>query len=427
MQKLIESGVYGKGLILISSPKMVERYNQCLESIGIEPTELTEFTIDGIGWSPQIAIEKENNFYLSHGGANQYAVIVSPKQYKKPVYLPYYSFFRMLMKEVFDRYKDEIADITKDSAIWLEIDQEISHYSNPMDLLSFEEITVQIHTSNGLMTAGQKQKELINQLSINDGWFNPELRQKLVDSSEKYGDFRKRKTRMNSFEYDEWNTFYTHAFNGMYIIRQPLPFNEQIVILEDKNLAKELGKPIENLFCVTDIPLLVSLARKGIVELDWNYYRENSKSIHFKKEQILVNVIAEHCPDVDIVALNDAQKKRYIVQLSSSLPQEFFDLERLEREIDNGKTPDINSYSDNIYKMLMHPATDIPQSIREVLWRLITEIKTFDVFTLYIYNKNKFFKLYQQWPTSKQKWVVEMIENHYKPKMDSDYNISHNR
>ena len=63
MQKLKAANLYRSELIPISG-KLVERYNQCLTKLGFTPTKLTNFSIDGIGWSPEIAEEKKEVYYF---------------------------------------------------------------------------------------------------------------------------------------------------------------------------------------------------------------------------------------------------------------------------------------------------------------------------------------------------------------------------
>lgn len=65
MQKLKAANLYQSELLPVSG-KLVERYNQCLKTLGFSPTELTSFSIDGIGWSPEIAEEKKELLYLNH-------------------------------------------------------------------------------------------------------------------------------------------------------------------------------------------------------------------------------------------------------------------------------------------------------------------------------------------------------------------------
>ena len=64
MQKLKQAKLYRNELIPVSG-KLVERYNKCLVKLGFTKTKLKTFSIDGIGWSPEIAEEKKN-LHLTH-------------------------------------------------------------------------------------------------------------------------------------------------------------------------------------------------------------------------------------------------------------------------------------------------------------------------------------------------------------------------
>ena len=85
MKILQERGFFGAGLVPVTTPLLVDRYNDCLKAIGKEPTERKRFAIDGAGWSPQIAAERNDPNYLCHGEANLYAVLLTPEQKGKPV------------------------------------------------------------------------------------------------------------------------------------------------------------------------------------------------------------------------------------------------------------------------------------------------------------------------------------------------------
>ncbi|HMC01497.1 MAG TPA: DUF6638 family protein, partial [Flavobacteriaceae bacterium] len=100
MDKLKEANLYRSELIPVSG-KLVERYNQCLKTLGFKPTKLKSFSIDGIGWSPEIAEEKKEIYYLNNGEANAHGIIITPLQNNKPVYTPFHTFDREVMKFVF--------------------------------------------------------------------------------------------------------------------------------------------------------------------------------------------------------------------------------------------------------------------------------------------------------------------------------------
>ncbi|MGC1633256.1 MAG: DUF6638 family protein, partial [Gelidibacter sp.] len=83
MEKLKAAHLFRDELIPISG-KLVERYNQCLKTLGIAETKLSSFSIDGIGWSPEIAEEKKENHYLNNGEANPNGIIITPLQKGRP-------------------------------------------------------------------------------------------------------------------------------------------------------------------------------------------------------------------------------------------------------------------------------------------------------------------------------------------------------
>ena len=97
MQKLIKANLYRSESISISG-KLIERYNKCLLKLGFTETKLEKFTIDGVGWSPEIAEEKGESFYLNNGEANTHAIIITPLQKGLPVYNPFHSFEREIRR-----------------------------------------------------------------------------------------------------------------------------------------------------------------------------------------------------------------------------------------------------------------------------------------------------------------------------------------
>ncbi len=187
MNKLAEKGLFGDGLIKIFKPSMIERYNRCLEDIGLKPTELQEFRIDGWGWSPEIAQEQGDDFYLSHNGpANPYAIILTPDQEDKPIYFPFHSFDRDLMRIVFRTAYSQIADLTTETVIWIDVDQEITTYKAPQDLLMIDSINLRFNTPERLMKVAKDQRALVRQFyEIDRAWGDNKLHDRILKSAKK--------------------------------------------------------------------------------------------------------------------------------------------------------------------------------------------------------------------------------------------------
>ncbi|QTA88944.1 Uncharacterized protein dnm_049910 [Desulfonema magnum] len=416
MKTLRQEGLFGEGLVSINTPLLVNRYNACLEDIGIEPTRLRFFSIDGIGWSPEVAAEKRDNFYLSHGGANQFAIILTPKQYKKPVYFPFYSFTRNLMKKIFDEYMRQIVDITGQTAIWLDIDQELSHYLNPLDLLMVDSIVVHVFTVNDIIQAAEKQRELTRRFMSTDDWFDSELRGQIIESAKAHGDLRFRSVVIPDIPFNDTRCFYTMAFDGIYLFRDVLQHEKSMLILENEELIKEFGEDMGGIFSVSASVLPTRLIFEGLARFDMRYYHKNPDALDIKRECMFVDILSEHYPELRYDKLNMGQKKKFVRQLKHYLPKEFFELERLARQIRSGQVPREN-LSYKMIKILMYPNPDLPLSVQDVLWQLITETEPLDIVSLYTYNKSRFFSLYEEWPRTKRNWAVELLRCHYVPRM----------
>lgn len=416
MEILKQEELFGKGLIPVNTPELVDRYNACLADIGLEPTELEEFSIDGMGWSPEIAAEKADNFYLSHGGANQFGIILTPEQYKKPVYFPFHSFTRNLMKEVFDRYLRHIADITRETGIWLDIDQDLSHYLSPMDLLMVDSILIHPFTVSRIMDAARNQRELIRKFTDTDGWFDPGFRKQIIDSAKKYGDLRYRSLIIPDIPFTDTRSFYTMAFEGVYLFRDILQQENSMLILENKELIKALGDDIKGVYAIDDPMLISNLIRERLVRIGLKYYQEHPDILDIKRECIFVDILSEQHPDINYDELSLGLKKRFVRQLTDYLPKEFFEVERLSKQIRSGRLSR-GRQSLEMMKILMHPEPGLPESVKDIVWQLITEIKPLDVTLLYTYNKSKFFELYQDWSLCKKNWAVKLIRKHYVPRM----------
>ncbi len=418
MKTLASEGLFGEGLIPVNTLELVGRYNACLSDIGIGPTSLLTFSIDGMGWSPEIAAEKKDNFYLSHGGANQFAILLTPRQHKRPIYFPFHSFTRDLMQQIFDRYLRQIADITRETGIWLDIDQDLSHYLNPLDLLMVDAIVVHPLTASRIMEAAREQRELTRQFTGTDAWFDPEFRKKIIDSAKRHGDLRYRSLMMPDIPFNDTRCFHTMAFDGVYLFRDVLRQESSLLILENKAWMKELGDDMKGVFSIADRMLHSSLIREGLVRISLNHYERHPHLLDIKRECIFVDILSARWPDLDYDELNLGQKKRYVRQLKEDLPKEFFEIERLAKQIKGGRSPH-SHLSHDMTKTLVYPSPNLPEPVRDMLWQLITEISPLDVVQLYTYNKSKFFELYQEWPPCKKNWAVKLIKTHYVPRMNS--------
>ena len=418
MQRLIDRGLLQAGLVHLGTPELVGRYNECLTALGIPPTKRDQIHIDGIGWSPEVAEEHEERFYLCHGLANPLAVIVSPEQYKKPVYFPVFSWERGLMRLIFETYHREITDITATHSISFDLENCLTRIKSPLDLLLLAEITADPDT-NGISGASEMQKRLIADFLEGINCLKKGYPYKtLVDHALQFGDLRRRSLSLQPVTFNLFNDFYTVAFNGAAVLRKV--GERDILVLEDDSTyqAVDLRHSGDADIYYLHNPshdLITHLARENWLVLPEEEYRKNSNLLEDKREQLLAQLVLDLDPGLAWNQLRPAQRKQLVGRYDGQIPEIYFELEKaiamLRR---NGRLPKL---SDELWQFLAVPAEHLHPSTKEVLWMLLTRRDPRNLLELYTYDKNYFLTLYLAWPESKREWGATYLAVRYKPRM----------
>lgn len=408
MQKLIKANLYRSELIPISG-KLVERYNKCLEKLGFTKTKLTSFSIDGIGWSPEIAEEKNEVFYLNNGEANPHAIIITPLQKGLPIYNPFHSFDVELMKLVFRTHAKKIQNITRDSAICIDFDQNIDVFYEPLDVLSYQEVTIKFHLIDNLEQAKKEQLKLIETFHKDNNFIDENLHQKLLKSAKKYGDLRERDISLASIIYTS-DSFYTKAFGGIYLLRN---FIKPILVFENQEAYKEAINDTTYdvlMFHITQPELVTQLRDHVIIECDL------AKEIPTKRYERIKKFIFGEALKETQHPVNDILKdkmlfKSYLNKVDIKTRKKVMSVERyLDKKQIN---PDIkiNDIVDEEFYFSLHkPHSSLRPNHQDLIWKLLINIAPKDVLFWYWYDKEDFYANFKTWQESKKDWVIETIK-----------------
>ncbi len=417
MKKLIENNLFGDGLVRIDQSILVDRYNNCLDDIGISKTNLSSFHIDKWGWSPEIANEKQNQDYLSFGFANPFGIIITPDQKTASIYHPFHSFDWDLMDSIFSTYGAQIADITTQFGLWFELDQELSTYRSPQDLLLLNTIEIKFYTPTNIIPHVRNQKKLIREFyDTPNGWANHELLDQLIDSATNHGDLRNRNFDIPPLNYSKLENFYTRAFGGLYVLN--LAENKKLLIREDNNstLSGELThNHIE--FNINDPQLFEFLHKQNIIKNDLNFFKTDIFSVINLKDQLLLDLVIKHLPEEEIDLRSDRKKNKYIHLLTSenNVDDDFYALEEIAVRLRRNDNLKIENYSSNIQRALSYPNPKFGRQEKIVLWSLISKMSPLqDALLMYLFDKNSFFASYQTWEEAKKDWVIDLIKEHKK-------------
>ncbi|MFY0714697.1 hypothetical protein J1D01_13555 [Seonamhaeicola sp. NFXS20] len=409
MQKLIKANLYKSELIPVSG-KLVERYNKCLEKLGFTPTKLKTFLIDGIGWSPEIAEEKQNLNYLNNGEANPHGVIITPLQKGKPVYLPFHSFDREMMKYIFKIYDEKIKDITRDSAICIDFDQKIDVFYEPLDVLKYNTIHINFHLMNNLYHQQNEQLQLIEKFKKNYNFINEDIQAELLNSAKKYGDLRERDLNLPAIDF-KVSSFYTRAFGGVYVLRD---FISPIVVFEDKKWHKEAIKDTRHevlIYHIHQKELIAKLRDHVIIEYNLETAVQTKRYERIKKYELALHLKSPQHPIKDILS-NPILFKSYLNKLDIDTRKKVMSVERYLEKLETSNEFKIADIVDSMLFYALHkPHSSLETKHQDLIWKLLVNISPKDILYWYWYNKEDFYKNYKNWDESLKDWVVETISN----------------
>ncbi len=409
MQKLIEANLYRSELIPVSG-KLVERYNECLIKLGFTKTKLKTFHIDGIGWSPEVAEEKENLHYLNNGEANPHGIIISPLQKGKPVYLPYHTFDRDMMQQIFKIYGNKINDITRDSAICIDFDQKIDVFYEPLDVLKYNTVHINFHLMNNLYHLQNEQLQLIEKFKEGHNFIDEEIHLELLNSAKTYGDLRTRDLELPAIDFSV-STFYTRAFGGVYVLRD---FITPILVFENEKWYKEAIKDTNYevlIYHIHQPELMDKLRDHVIIEYDLEAAVQTERYERIKKFEMTQYLKETQHPVKDI--LNDPiLYKSYLNKLDIESRKKVMSVERYLEKLETSNQYKIADIVDlKLFEALHKPHSSLEGKHQDLIWKLLVNVSPKDVLYWYWYDKEDFYDSFKSWDESLKEWAIETISN----------------
>jgi hypothetical protein len=407
MPELIEAGLFGRGLLRVEDPVLVGRYNDCMQDMGLKRTRLKSFQVDKMGWSPEIAAEQDNDYYLSHGDANPLAIALFPEQFsaKTPIYFPFHSFDWILMAEWGGAHRTQIFELTKDTGVWLDIDQEVDIYQTPADLRTVYQIVVRARTPGGIIKKAAEQHDLVHAfLGNKDSHKDAELIDGLVASRAAAGDLRHRSLIIRDYAFSDVRNFYSRAFGGVFVLRSR--GEEPLIFCRDPKVARTHGLPL------ADYAALETLTSHGYAECNIAWWSKNLYRLRIIAESFLMEVLDKEEPKMEYLSLNRAEQSA-VVQKHGNKLEPYLALRRLIRELEQGRT--MVTVSTDIARLLIHPAHDLSPVSHEVVGQLLTLIYGGRLVPLfYRHQKTAFAEAYaKKWKKPRREWARMRIREHY--------------
>ena len=176
MMRLVKAGLMFGNLYEVSSPALVERYNRALEHLTGKRTELTEFHIDIVGASPEIAHELGDELYLNPHGANQMFILLSTDQKTAPLLNNQFSTSRSILRQYIEENEDQLFALTAREAVAGELMNSVFKLGEPADLLDINRIEITADTTQAHVAEAEELSGQIDRfMSDEDAWWDDVL------------------------------------------------------------------------------------------------------------------------------------------------------------------------------------------------------------------------------------------------------------
>jgi hypothetical protein len=157
---------------------LAERYALALKHARGLDCPVTEFSIDRMGWSPQLAAALGDD-YLG-GEAMRYAIILSPDQAGASLLRRRFSYEAPLIEQVYLEARATILGLIEHEPVVVELDNGLTFCRTPMDALNIQAAIARIETPRNTLARSRELLELAHGLGekarlLDDGYIDQML------------------------------------------------------------------------------------------------------------------------------------------------------------------------------------------------------------------------------------------------------------
>lgn len=409
-----KSPLFQSGFLEIKRKRQIDIYNACLQMINLPPTKRKAIRIDIWGWSPEVADELEDEFYLSQNGpSNPYAIIITPEQEQCKLHFPYYSFDTDLIKNIYATYRAQIADITTEQGIVMTVDQRISQYQNPFDLLLIDHFKIDFQATGGIIKAAKQQRKLVHQLYNDDhAWKEFNIYGNLVDSAKDHGDLRYRSVEMEGMPYNRMSSFYTKAFGGVFVFRG-LPSKQPLMVFEDRAFMSETPtNSIRSLHIEDHEELLGILLKEELVEFNRTNRQEMMDKLNRAAACMFTKAFAEAYAENNVIDFEHQGYRSFEGDLIKRelLEQHYLDLRHATDLLQRDMLTSIGEYDMLMRIQLLLPFPWHQAEMKEVVELLLLKMNPLDYEALFEWDEEAFFDRFIEWPESLQRYTEQKLK-----------------
>lgn len=403
--------IYGR-LLTVDEPHLIERYNKALTAFGLKPTKLKSFEIDRTGFSPQVADELKDPLYLDPNEVNRRFIILSPAQADLPVVHTAFSNTPQLMYQFYSSNRRAIDALTIKDVIYGEIEDSVGKVNDIEDLLSINQVEFRVLSAEDTLGKANELGTLVDRLKLEpDAWRDNAMLERMVELAKTTGDIRENKLVPDQVIFRH-EAFWTSHFGGIYVFIDP---ETTTVISDPAAPGFRRSRPWQVSYLgIRDADRVFRfLAQTGRLDLPRASWLETSNYLEHRAEMAIAALIHRQQPDLNFEKVDRIWLQTWIQQNSDLINRDgvFPFLNAAKREVAQTGRIKLEDLDPALRFQVVRAKPDHPDA-----WltnALIADFVPDDVVSLYVFNKETFYKQYEGWSKRWREHVVETLKTTY--------------
>ncbi|MDI6027214.1 hypothetical protein QBK99_13535 [Corticibacterium sp. UT-5YL-CI-8] len=403
--------IYGR-LLTIDEPHLIERYNKALKAFGLAPTDLQAFEIDRSGFSPQIAEELDDPLYLDPGAINRRFIILTPAQGDLPVVHTAFSNTSQLLYEFMSRNQRAINALTIKDVIYGEIEDSVSRVEDIEDLLSINQVEFRVLSAEDVLGKAAELGKLVDKLKLEPhAWRDDAMLERMVELAKVCGDIRENALVPDQVIFRH-NAYWTSHFGGLYVFVDP---DMTTVISDPSAPGFRRSRPwqVSYLSIFDAEKVFAFLASTGRIELPRASWIEQSGYLEHRAEMAVRDLIRKQEPNRDLGTVDKVWMQTWIHGHAAEINRDgtFPFLNGAKREIAQLGQLKLEEVKPENRFLVVRAKPD--HSDAWLTNRLISDFVPADFVSRYVFNKDGFYKDYEQLTPPWRSHVVETLKSTY--------------
>jgi hypothetical protein len=403
--------IYGR-LLPVDEPHLIDRYNKALKAFGLEPTKLKSFEIDRTGFSPEIAEELGDYQYLDPNEVNRRFIILTPSQIDLPVVHTAFSNTSQLVFEFMSKNQRAIDALTIKDVIYGEIEDSVSKVEDIEDLLSINQVEFRVLSAEDVLGKAAELGKLVDKLKQEpEAWRDDVMLERMVELAKVCGDIRENALVPDQVIFRH-NAFWTSHFGGLYVFVDP---DVTTVISDPAAPGFRRSRPWQvSYLSIKDADKVFKfLASTGRLDLPRASWIENSGYLEHRAEMAVRALIQKAEPKRDISKVDKVWLQTWIHSHADVINSDgtFPFLNGAKREIAQLGQLRLEDVFPLHRFLVVRAKPDHPDA-----WltnRLISEFVPSDFVSRYVFNKQGFYKDYEELNETWRSNVVDTLKTSY--------------